>query len=92
MPIRPFPPPWTAEEGDNYFVVRDREGQQPAYAHFDNPRAGQSAHEGRGQEDRGEYCEAAQTIEPPSDLRAINHSGVILRGHGPQPRYKPTTL
>ena len=27
------------EERDNYFVVRDREGQQLAYVHFDNPRA-----------------------------------------------------
>jgi hypothetical protein len=36
---RRFPPPWSVEEGDNYFVVRDREGQQLAYVHFDNPRA-----------------------------------------------------
>ena len=35
---RRFPPPWSVEEGDNYFVVRDREGQQFAYVHFDNPR------------------------------------------------------
>jgi len=41
---------------------------------------------------RGEYCQVARAIGPPSDLRTINHSGVILRGHGPQPRYKPTTL
>ena len=39
MPERRFPPPWSIEEGDNYFVVRDREGQQLAYVHFDNPRA-----------------------------------------------------
>jgi hypothetical protein len=38
-PPRRFPPPWSVEEGDNYFVVRDREGQQLAYVHFDNPRA-----------------------------------------------------
>jgi hypothetical protein len=36
---RRFPPPWSVEEGDNYFVVRDREGHQLAYVHFDNPRA-----------------------------------------------------
>jgi len=36
---RRFPPPWSVEEGDNYFVVRDRQGQQLAYVHFDNPRA-----------------------------------------------------
>ena len=34
-----FPPPWSVEEGDNYFVVHDREGQQLAYVHFDNPSA-----------------------------------------------------
>ena len=39
MTERRFPPPWTVEEGDNYFVVRDGEGQQLAYVHFDNPRA-----------------------------------------------------
>ena len=39
MTARHFPPPWSAEEGDNYFVVRDREGQQLVYVHFDNPRA-----------------------------------------------------
>jgi len=39
MTARLFPPPWSVEEGDNYFVVRDHEGQQLAYVHFDNPRA-----------------------------------------------------
>jgi len=32
---RRFPPPWSVEEGDNYFVVRDREGQQLAYVYFE---------------------------------------------------------
>jgi hypothetical protein len=36
---RRFPPPWSVEEGDNYFVVSDREDQQLAYVHFDNLRA-----------------------------------------------------
>jgi len=36
---RRFPPPWSVEEGDNYFVVHDHEGQQLAYVHFDNPSA-----------------------------------------------------
>ena len=39
MTTRRFPPPWSVEEGDNYFVVHDREGQQLAYVHFDNPSA-----------------------------------------------------
>jgi hypothetical protein len=37
---RRFPPPWTFEEQDTYFVVRDRDGQQLAYVYFDDPRAG----------------------------------------------------
>ena len=32
---RRFPPSWSVEEGDNYFVVRDREGQQLAYVYFE---------------------------------------------------------
>jgi hypothetical protein len=32
-------PPLVLEEQDTYFVVRDRDGQQFAYVHFDNPRA-----------------------------------------------------
>jgi len=39
LTTRRFPPPWSVEEGDNYFVVHDREGQQLAYVHFDNPSA-----------------------------------------------------
>ena len=39
MPSRRFPPPWTVEEQDTYFIVRDREGQQLAYVYFDDPRA-----------------------------------------------------
>ena len=39
-PPRRFPPPWSVEEDETYFVVRDADGQQLAYVHFDNPRAG----------------------------------------------------
>ena len=39
MHTRRFPPPWSIEEGDNYFVVHDREGQQLAFVHFNNPSA-----------------------------------------------------
>ena len=42
-PPRRFPPRWSIEEGDNYFVVRDREGQQLAYVHFDDPRSAAEA-------------------------------------------------
>jgi hypothetical protein len=36
---RRFPPPWSVEELDACFVVRDHDGQQLAYVYFDDPRA-----------------------------------------------------
>jgi hypothetical protein len=38
-PPRRFPPPWSVEEGETYFVVKDNDGQQLAYVHFDDPRS-----------------------------------------------------
>ena len=34
-----FPPPWSVEEQEACFVVRDHDGQQLAYIHFDDPRS-----------------------------------------------------
>jgi hypothetical protein len=39
MTERRFPPPWSVEEGEAYFVVKDNDGQQLAYVHFDDPRS-----------------------------------------------------
>ena len=36
---RRFPPPWSVEEQDRYYAVRDHDGQQLAYVYFDDPRA-----------------------------------------------------
>ena len=36
---RRFPPPWSVEEDETYFVVKDSDGQQLAYVHFNNPSA-----------------------------------------------------
>jgi len=36
---RRFPPPWSVEEGETYFVVKDNDGQHLAYVHFDDPRS-----------------------------------------------------
>jgi len=47
---------------------------------------------GQGAADRDEYRPAAGAVEPPSDVRTINYSGVIGPDDRPQPRYKPTTL
>jgi hypothetical protein len=38
-----FPPPWTVEELDARFVVRDQSGQQLAYVCFENERGRRSA-------------------------------------------------
>jgi hypothetical protein len=34
MPARRFPPPWSVDELDACFVVRDNTGQQLAYVYF----------------------------------------------------------
>jgi hypothetical protein len=45
MPERRFLPPWSVEEGQTWFVVKDNGGQKLAYVHFDDPRSGnQTAH------------------------------------------------
>ena len=36
---RRFPPPWSVEEQDRYYAVRDHDGQQLAYVYFDDLRA-----------------------------------------------------
>jgi hypothetical protein len=34
--VRRFPPPWSVEESDACFVVRDRYGQQLAIVYFED--------------------------------------------------------
>jgi hypothetical protein len=36
MPVRRFPPPWSVQEQDACFVVRDHNGPQLAYVYFEN--------------------------------------------------------
>jgi hypothetical protein len=43
MPTRRFPPPWSVEELDACFVVRDHNGQQLAYVYFENEPGRRSA-------------------------------------------------
>jgi DNA-binding LacI/PurR family transcriptional regulator len=40
---RRFPPPWSVEEQDVCFVVRDHDGQQIAYVYFENEPGRRSA-------------------------------------------------
>ena len=59
MPRR-FPPPWSVEELEACYVVRDHSGQ--ALAYVCPAIGGQIAHEGRGAADCGEYCEFAGAV------------------------------
>jgi hypothetical protein len=43
MTTRLFPPPWSIEELDACFVVRDDNGQKFAYAYFDDEPGRRSA-------------------------------------------------
>jgi hypothetical protein len=36
---RRCPPPWSVEEGESYFIVKDANGQKLGYVYFDDPRA-----------------------------------------------------
>jgi len=37
---RRFPPPWTVEDKDTYFIVRDHNGQDLAYVYAEDKRTG----------------------------------------------------
>jgi hypothetical protein len=43
MIARRFPPPWSVEELDACFVVRDSNGQQLAYVYFEDESGRRSA-------------------------------------------------
>ena len=43
MTQRRFPPPWTAEETDACFIIRDRNGQALAYVYFEDEPGRRSA-------------------------------------------------
>ena len=43
MPDRRFPPPWSVEETDACFVVRDHNGQQLAYVYCEDKPGRRSA-------------------------------------------------
>jgi hypothetical protein len=43
MNSRRFPPPWSVDELEACFVVRDHDGQQLAYVYFENEPGRRSA-------------------------------------------------
>jgi hypothetical protein len=44
MPTRRFPPPWSIEELEACYVVRDHDGQQLAYVYFEDERSAFPCH------------------------------------------------
>ena len=64
---RRFPPPWTAEETDACFIVRDASGQALAYVYFEDEPGRRAAakllHPRRGPAHRREHRQAAANSE-----------------------------
>ena len=56
---RRFPPPWSVEEGETYFIVKDSAGQKLAYVYFEEEPGRRRRYQGRSAADRGEYRQAA---------------------------------
>jgi hypothetical protein len=38
MASRRFPPPWSVEESEACFIVKDASGQKPVYIHYEEER------------------------------------------------------
>ena len=60
MDRRRFRPPWSVEEQDDCFVVRDHDGQQLAYVYFEDEPGGDSAANWR--RDEAKNCRRARRI------------------------------
>ena len=43
MPVRRFPPPWSAEVTPSCFIVRDANGQALSYVYYENEPGRRSA-------------------------------------------------
>jgi len=65
----PFPPPWSVEELDARFVVRDHNGQQLAYVYFEDEPGRQSAAKSLSKDEAGR-------------IAAIFSRGAMVRAYG----------
>ena len=71
MTTRRFPPPWTVEELDACFVVRNHSGQKLDMSISRTSRDGDRQRiygAGRGETDCRKCFKTAEAIEPPSDV------------------------
>ena len=70
--VRRFPPPWSVEETDACFIVRDANGQALAYVYFEEEPGRRSAAKlltpRRGPADRRQYRQAAEAAVQATDL------------------------
>ena len=66
FPERRFPPPWSVEEQDACFVVRDRVGQPLAYVYFEN-ELGRRTRRSKEGENHAVDCLCIHSCDP--DLR-----------------------
>jgi hypothetical protein len=75
---RRFPPPWTAEETDAYFIVRDQNGPALAYVYCEDsgtPDGRRHAHTRRGAANRGHLIGQLGSVAQTGDIDSFSDLG-----------------
>ena len=79
MTTRRFPPPWSVEELDACFVVRDNDGQQLAYVYFeDESSASLSNKTGRCERAAGHSASASHFQVARGRFTSVAHSQLLM--------------
>ena len=77
MTTRRFPPPWTVEELDACFIVKDQAGQKLAFVYFEEEpgrrSAAKSLTKDEARKDRCELCQVARATEVAATLALTAH-------------------